>query len=90
MNDLYRIGDHVEHTHKDVPPSMCVRCMIDLHIEDGELIPVVPDYEAAAKALDGWSLGDAATWEATTDADLKAAVWAIVDAALERTDNGTS
>ena len=36
--NTYRIADSVTHTHSNVPPSMCVRCMIDLHIDDGELI----------------------------------------------------
>ena len=46
MNDeltTYRIPDSVVHTHDGDSPmaaALCLRCMLDLHIADGELIPV--------------------------------------------------
>ena len=42
---LYEIADF-EHTHMGDNPmaaAMCLRCMIDLHISDGELVQVWPE-----------------------------------------------
>ncbi len=40
---LYRIPDTLSHTHEPESPlgvAMCIRCMLDTHITDGELVPV--------------------------------------------------
>ncbi len=42
VDPSYVISPHVVHTHDDdgvTAVSMCLRCMLELHIADGELVP---------------------------------------------------
>ena len=57
MKDLYRIDPELD-THAGGYITTCLRCMIDLHIADGELVKVVPDYEAAKVVLARFNIPD--------------------------------
>ena len=61
----WRIPDHVVHTHDGDSPmaaAMCLRCMLELHIADGELRPdtrlqAIADAWSKYRSPEGWVEG---------------------------------